>query len=69
VGFDDIPEAGYMRPRLTTVRQPLQEMGRRATQLLLACIEAPDRPTEQIQLPTVLVVRESTAVVWAGGET
>ncbi|WP_084658803.1 LacI family DNA-binding transcriptional regulator [Thermogemmatispora onikobensis] len=44
VGFDDISSSGHMRPPLTTVRQPLAEMGRCALELLLSLLETPDRP-------------------------
>lgn len=39
VGFDDIPPSTYLRPPLTTVRQPFYEMGRRAAELLLSLLE------------------------------
>lgn len=41
IGFDDIPPSAYTRPALTSVRQPFYEMGRRATELLLAQLDAP----------------------------
>ena len=59
IGFDDIPEAAAMRPALTTVRQPLVEMGRAATQLLLEYIENPDLHMRQVILETELIIRES----------
>ncbi len=59
VGFDDILTASMVHPKLTTVRQPLKEMGRRATQMLLARIENPTLPPERIDLPTELVIRQS----------
>jgi LacI family transcriptional regulator len=61
VGFDDILSAAYYTPSLTTVRQPLMEMGKRGAQVLLERIanrEAP-LPPEIIMAPE-LVVREST---------
>ncbi len=61
VGFDDIPLAAVSSPKLTTVRQPLQEMGRVATQLLLDWINAPEEKPRSIVLPTELIFRESTA--------
>jgi DNA-binding LacI/PurR family transcriptional regulator len=61
VGFDDIPAAEYYTPRLTTIRQPLQEMGRVAAQLLLKKI-AGTRVPEVSRIQPELVVRESTAV-------
>ena len=61
VGFDDLPSARWASPPLTTVRQPLQEMGRLAarTILRLAGRETIDYP--HMELTTTLVVRESTA--------
>lgn len=61
IGFDDVPEASYILPLLTTVRQPLQEMGRLATEILIENIEDPQLPPQQIKLPTELIIRESTA--------
>ena len=61
VGFDDIQSAAYSTPSLTTVRQPLFEMGQRGAQILLERIanrEAP-YPAEIVMAPE-LVVREST---------
>lgn len=62
VGFDDIQSAAYATPSLTTVRQPLAEMGRRGAQVLLERIADRDKsyPAEIVMEPT-LVVRESTA--------
>ena len=40
VGFDDNPSSAHMEPALTTVRQPFYEMGRRASEILLALVEA-----------------------------
>ncbi len=59
VGFDDIPQASHVHPQLTTVRQPLEEMGRRASLLLLHYIEHPTAEVERIELPTELIIRES----------
>ena len=41
VGFDDNPSSAHMEPALTTVHQPFYEMGRRATEMLLALVDAP----------------------------
>lgn len=58
VGFDDIPLAAVAHPALTTVRQPMQEMGREMARLLMAVIEGrPD--VASTVLPTVLVPRAS----------
>lgn len=59
IGFDDIPQASLVRPALTTVQQPLEKMGRVATQMLLDLLQHPDRAAERIELPTKLIVRES----------
>jgi len=59
VGFDDIPQAAHVHPPLTTVRQPLEKMGRTATRMLLEYINDPQRPIERVELPTELVLRQS----------
>jgi len=61
VGFDDILSAAYQRPSLTTVRQPLREMGSRGAQMLLKMIANPEAETiaETVMQPE-LIVREST---------
>jgi LacI family transcriptional regulator len=61
VGFDDIQNAAFHNPRLTTVRQPLREMGRIAAQVLLERINAPERSDDSFTiLDTELIVRDST---------
>lgn len=60
VGFDNIPQSEHVRPQLTTIEQPLAEMGREATRRLLALISNPDLPLTRSELPTKLVVRAST---------
>jgi LacI family transcriptional regulator len=59
IGFDDIIEAQQVHPGLTTVRQPLEEMGRVAARILLRRLDNPDLPGERVELPTVLVERDS----------
>ena len=59
VGFDDIPQAAVVRPALTTVNQPLEKMGRVATQMLLDLLRQPDKEAGRIELPTELVIRDS----------
>jgi LacI family transcriptional regulator, galactose operon repressor len=61
VGFDDLPQARWSPPPLTTVRQPLAEMGEAAARTLLQLIrgETPDVP--RMELATRLVVRHSSA--------
>jgi DNA-binding LacI/PurR family transcriptional regulator len=60
VGFDDIPEAAYFQPPLTTVRQDFIEVGRRSLRLLLRTIETGHRAEEGSLVPPELVVRGST---------
>jgi LacI family transcriptional regulator len=60
VGFDDIPHASATYPALTTVAQPIEEIGAAGVRLLLDRIAWPDAPWARIELPTRLVVREST---------
>jgi DNA-binding LacI/PurR family transcriptional regulator len=59
VGFDDIPEAAYFTPPLTTVRQDFAELGRRCLHILLGRIEGETGPTRAVVAPE-LVVRDST---------
>lgn len=59
VGFDDIPQAAQSFPGLTTVRQPLHDMGATAVRMLLADM-AGTAVTDRTQLETTLVVRGST---------
>ena len=60
VGFDDVPLCEWVRPRLTTVHQPLEEMAVAAMRLLLQ--ESSDGfALSRIELPAHLVVRDSTA--------
>lgn len=61
IGFDDIPQAALVRPALTTVRQPLEQMGRVATQMLLDVLKNPGSKPNRIELPTELIIRDSTA--------
>jgi DNA-binding LacI/PurR family transcriptional regulator len=61
VGFDDIPEAAYLTPPLTTVRQPFDEVGRRCVRLLLDQIEAGERIQRREIVRPQLIVRQSSA--------
>ena len=66
VGFDDVPMSAVLLPQLTTVRQPLTDMGHKATQMLLSLIQKPDEKQSSIILPTELIVRDSTAPPYRG---
>ena len=62
VGFDDIHEAAYLTPRLTTVRQPLRRMGEIAAERLLTrVVNEAKAVAEQISVEPELVIRESTS--------
>lgn len=67
VGYDDIPLARWVSPRLTTIRQPLKRMAEEATRLVLQMSEAPLDNVPRMDLATSLLVRESTAGPGAGG--
>lgn len=58
-GFDDLPEAAWLQPRLTTVRQPIVAKGRAAADFLVAAIRDQDQHPRQL-LGTTLIVRDST---------
>jgi LacI family transcriptional regulator len=59
IGFDDIPQSSITYPKLSTVRQPLKEMGKVAVELLLEQINNPEVKPKQITLGTRLMIRDS----------
>jgi len=59
VGFDDVPASAMTHPPLTTIRQPLYEMGRTAASMVMAAIRG-EPIAQRIELPTSLVIRESS---------
>lgn len=63
VGFDGIASGEHVTPTLSTVRRPYDEMGATAVRLLVEAIGIPeqDRAVRQVDLPTSLIARESTA--------
>lgn len=61
LGFDDLPQASQSFPGLTTVRQPLHDMGQTGARALLSIIEGRSLLTENVRLATELVVRGTTA--------
>jgi LacI family transcriptional regulator len=63
VGFDDVEVATVVRPALTTIRAPLEEIGRMAVTLLVRLIEKQRYETLHVELSTTLVVRDSTGPV------
>ena len=60
VGFDDIDMASYVVPALTTVAQPIYDMGKTAAQILLRQMNGTDQPIETVRFDTQLIVRDST---------
>lgn len=60
VGFDDIPEAAYFRPALTTVRLDFDAVGRRSVAMLMKKIKAKTSGISDVPLPQ-LVIRSSSA--------
>lgn len=59
VGYDDIPVAAYCEPPLSTIRQPMREVGQVALDLLLEAIENPQAEKRTVLLKAELIVRES----------
>lgn len=59
-GYDDIPMAKYLAPRLTTVSKDVVRIGQEAVKLLLARIQDPSRSYQIINIPARLIIREST---------
>jgi DNA-binding LacI/PurR family transcriptional regulator len=65
IGFDDLFFASYTQPQLTTVRQPMRQMGRMAMESLLKLMSG-QASAESIKVPAELIVRESTAAPRGG---
>jgi LacI family transcriptional regulator len=60
VGYDDIPMADYLVPRLTTVSKDAYTLGTTAFEVLMARMQSPDLPRQRIQSPAKFIIREST---------
>lgn len=63
VGYDDIPQASRSEPPLTTVRQPIQKMGRMAVELLIEILRHHPSAPQHILVETELVVRKSCGML------
>ena len=61
VGFDDIRYAACMDPPLTTIAQPMREIGEGTVRLLMQILKDPNVAPEPVTLPHILTVRSSTA--------
>jgi DNA-binding LacI/PurR family transcriptional regulator len=62
VGFDDAPVAGYLRPALTSLRQPIREVGETAVRMLVDLVRGEEPSPCQVLLKPCLIVRDSTAL-------
>jgi DNA-binding LacI/PurR family transcriptional regulator len=64
VGFDDIPEAGFFRPPLSTIKQDFAALGRQSIQCLTAQVDQ-NRATSSIHtISPFLIERESSSACW-----
>ena len=63
IGYDDIPQASTYHPTLTTIRQPLTEMGQLASHTICRIIDEPGQPAVRAVMGTRLIERGSTT--WA----
>jgi LacI family repressor for deo operon, udp, cdd, tsx, nupC, and nupG len=63
IGFDDIESAGYLTPSLTTLRQPLEQMGELAAEHLIGIINDGQPPLSEVLVDPVLIERESASVL------
>ena len=59
IGFDNVPESAVAVPPLTTIEQPLRQMGEEALRMLVAVLDGQEPPTTHLRLPTALVERSS----------
>ena len=63
IGYDDTAEAEFSNPPLTTIKQPMTEVGEAATRFLIQMIEDPAITPKQVLFDTTLVIRSSCAPV------
>ncbi len=63
IGFNDSSLATLTRPRLTTIRQPANEVGLAAAEMVYSMLEHPERPVETARFRCELVIRESTGAL------
>jgi LacI family transcriptional regulator len=68
-GFDDIPLAEHSHPPLTTVRQPIYDIGRQICDMLIRLIQGEKVAKRHVLLQPELIVRESSGTGIAGLET
>jgi len=61
IGYDNVEMCQYVTPQLTTIAQPIFELGQVTAQILLSRIQNPDRPWDERRLPVKLIKRNSTS--------
>ncbi|MBZ0277443.1 MAG: LacI family transcriptional regulator [Anaerolineae bacterium] len=61
IGYDNLELTAYSSPQLTTIAQPIYEMGETAAHCLVTQMQNPEAPVERVMLPVQLVIRETTA--------
>lgn len=61
IGFDNTNISQLSTPSITTIKQPCSQLGYLASELLIEKINNPDTEIKQVQLPTELIIRESTS--------
>ena len=59
IGFDNVPESVLISPQLTTIAQPIQEMGQHAVRMLLDLLAGRELDMTHVTLPTELIIRQS----------
>jgi LacI family transcriptional regulator len=62
-GFDDIPGATYITPALTTIRQPMENMGYEATRILINLINGESLVNRSHEVSTELIIRDSCRAI------
>jgi DNA-binding LacI/PurR family transcriptional regulator len=62
VGFDDLPFAQFLDPPLTTIRLPVVELARQASQMLMSLMDGDLPACQQTILETNLIVRKSCGI-------
>jgi DNA-binding LacI/PurR family transcriptional regulator len=60
IGFTDDPTSKIITPSLSTIAEPAYEIGRKSCEVLIKHIQKQSYPTQEISLPTELIIREST---------
>ncbi|MFC6182470.1 ribose utilization transcriptional repressor RbsR [Lactiplantibacillus daowaiensis] len=61
IGYDNVEMCEYVTPQLTTIAQPIFELGQVTAKILLSRIQTPDQPWDERRLPVKLIERNSTA--------